>query len=308
MLSCVREKLCLVQFWHPGEEHKLRRKEEKDGIKNWNQWKHKRKFLKNPGEYIKSVNGSPIQDDIVFWAEWEPESKLLKTIASPVREGPKYIYEPFYTKFRIKMLPLQNTDPFVFGSQFHYTICRQGKSPELRHLKQGSVILFGSCLHNQFVLDTVFVMGEEFIDHNEKNYREKLRSKISPVYEECVIKPIYQRKALGCLQKECVKSGISYRLYFGVNYKNRVNNMFSFFPCLPFKKAPNGFPRPIIKLNNKITTQKPKQGWKFLLESNETTLGDVKRYWGQVVKEVLDQGLYLGIFTELPRERDTIGS
>ena len=52
-------------------------------------------------------------------------------------------------------------DPFVFGPQFHYTGCmqhREGRPTQLRHLRAGSVVLFGSCTgRSSFVLDTVFV-------------------------------------------------------------------------------------------------------------------------------------------------------
>jgi hypothetical protein len=54
---------------------------------------------------------------------------------------------------------MQNTDPFVFGDQFHYTGCLQHTkrgATQLRYLDRGSVILFGSCREKRdFVVDTV---------------------------------------------------------------------------------------------------------------------------------------------------------
>ncbi|MEE9315869.1 MAG: hypothetical protein V3U97_02040, partial [bacterium] len=162
-------KCCFVQFIHPGGEHIPGNEK----YKFWNTGNHKRKFIKNKGKYIKKLKDTPKEKDIVFWGEWEPESKIVKSIPNSVRNGPKYIYEPFYTKFEEKNPPLQNTDPFVFGNQFYYTICQQYKKEkptQLRYLEKDSVILFGSCQNkSQFILDTVFVVGD-YIDHEKATY------------------------------------------------------------------------------------------------------------------------------------------
>lgn len=154
----MENKLCFVQFNHPGGEHQP----DQGLFKAWNRRDHKRKFVKLTGTYIAS---SEVHEGTIgLWTEWEPESKVVKEILDPLPKAPRYISEPFY------VLPqsyrgLQNTDPFVFGQQFHYTGCRQrnpttGRATQLRYLSRGSVILFGSCQDKgKFVLDTVFVVG-----------------------------------------------------------------------------------------------------------------------------------------------------
>lgn len=56
---------------------------------------------------------------------------------------------------------LQNTDPLVFGDSFLYSNCRQGAIGRLRELRAGSVIVFGSVVSKSWVVDTVFVVGDE---------------------------------------------------------------------------------------------------------------------------------------------------
>lgn len=294
-------KCCFVQFIHPGGEHIP----DNEKHKFWNTGKHKRKFMKNKGKYIKELKNTPKENDIVFWGEWEPESKVVKFIPNPVRNGPKYIYEPFYTKFEQKNPPLQSTDPFVFSNQFHYNICQQNRKKwptQLRYLEKGSVILFGSCQNkSQFILDTVFVVGKQpHIDHGEANYKTVLKNKITKTYEEVVIAPLYQKTVI---KSKCgfnpVRNQQPFRLYFGATYNNSFDGMFCFFPCLPFDEAEKGFPRPIIKLD-RVITDKLLQGKKL---NPQNSAKKIKELWTEVVKQVLGQRLYLGIFTELPKKQ-----
>jgi len=292
-------KCCFIQFIHPGGEHIPDNKK----YKFWNTGKHKRNFMKNKGKYIKELKNTPRENDIVFWGEWEPESKVVRFIPNPVRNGPKYIYEPFYTKFEQKTPPLQNTDPFVFGNQFHYTICQQyrkGKPTQLRYLEKGSVILFGSCQNrSQFMLDTVFVVGD-YIDHEKATYEAVLKNKITETYEEVAIIPSYQETLMkGKCSFKPIEDQQSLRLYFGATYDNSFDGMFSFFPCLPFDEAEKGFARPVIKLEGIITDNLP-QGNKL---NYQNSAENIKKLWMAVVKQVLDQKLYLGVFTELPKKQ-----
>jgi hypothetical protein len=126
----------------------------------------------------------------------------------------------------------------------------------LRYLQFGSVILFGACLGlKHFVLDTVFVV-ERWIDHNRYNFKEVLQSRVSEVYFDVGIAPWYPESVSSSKSNPTCKSSLnntSYRLYFGANFNSQVHGMFSFFPCLPYKKNTRGFPRPIIEIPNIIT-------------------------------------------------------
>ncbi len=279
-------KLCFVQFIHPGGEHTP---DDNDNIKNWNKGKHKTKFVKNFGKYL-SLKGNKRQEqigDIIFWCQWEPESKVIKRIISPIYNGPKYIYFPYYVLPK-NYKSLQGTDPFVFGERFHYTVCRQykGKTPTaLRYLEKGSVILFGSCINrDSFAIDTVFVV-DHWIEYSKKTYKNILKNNIPNVYADVTISPLYQK----------TKKDISYRLYFGATYNKPINGMFSFFPCCPYNNKSKGFARPTIEIKNVITNNLLR-GKKLNSQKN---INDVKKLWDEVIKQVKKQKLMLGIYTQL---------
>jgi len=238
----------------------------------------------------------------VFWGEWEPESLVAPKIERPLPRGPRFIYKPYY------VVPktydgLQNTDPFVFGEQFHYTWCQQ-RGTQLRHLSEGSIILFGSCEDKTaFVLDTVFVV-ERWIDHSRADYRRVL-ARTSQEYREVTILPGY--RALSNESAACMRadSQDKWRLYFGASYRNRnrVHGMYSYFPCQPFEANSTGFGRPKISLHGKITGSL-NQGKKY---SHQSNLDTMKLLWDRVAEQVTQKGLALGVFAEMPERRLTRG-
>ncbi len=263
------DKLCFVQFLHPGGEHEP----DRGLIRNWNRNDHKRKFIKGAGAYL--ADSKPQKGEIVFWAEWEPESRVQRKIGDPIDQGPRFIYEPYYVAPK-SYDGLQNTDPFVFGEVFHYTACQQRTNKnkdatQLRHLQKGSVILFGSCKNDEFVLDTVFVV-DCWIDHTRANYRRVLANAISQEYKEAKIFPWYQERfaeGKSCAtarrhanlrhraapepcadSKSCAPAGplATWRLYYGVRHSNPLQGMYSFFPCQRYESGSKGFARPRIRL------------------------------------------------------------
>ncbi|MGC2450497.1 MAG: hypothetical protein WA477_22795, partial [Candidatus Sulfotelmatobacter sp.] len=129
--------------------------------------------------------------------------------------GPRFIYEPYYIVPK-SYSGLQNTDPFVFGQQFHYTGCQQRTTKgatQLRCLSKGSVILFGSCEdRSAFVLDTVFVV-DRWVDHDRANYRTVLAEAVSQEYKEVTISAWYQEPLVE--GKSCAPAGPNetWRLY-----------------------------------------------------------------------------------------------
>jgi hypothetical protein len=221
----LREKLCFVQFLHPGKEHHP----DREGFTDWNRDAHKRKFLQRKGRRF----GTAVEEPLHFWAEWEPESKVLAEINDPVDDGPQFICAPYYVSPK-SYIGLQNTDPFVFGNNFFYTGCQQNIATgptQLRYLERGSVILFGSCVNQRaFALDTVFVV-DKWIDHAASNFKSLLQNTVPREYMEVTLSPYYHEKQ-SCgspKNKSCGASGIkeSWRLYFGAALENPVEGMFS---------------------------------------------------------------------------------
>jgi hypothetical protein len=275
------EKLCFVQFIHPGGEHGP----DAPGIKSWNVGPHRRKFIRSTGIALDSVEQRR-RDELIFWGEWEPES-AVERVTSPVPEGPQFVHRPFYSDpppagWR------QNTDPFVFGDQFHYTGClqhtRHGPT-QLRFLARGSVILFGSCIdRSKFVVDTVFVV-DGWLRHTQAD-RGGVLDEISDVYRAVTIEPWYSGSA---------SDSNSYRLYFGATPDAPVDGMFSFFPASTPRRHSNGFARPEICLD--VITPNLTQGKRLNPQSN---LSDVRRLWSAVVEQVEAAELLVGVHADLP--------
>lgn len=275
-----------VQLLHPGGEHGS----DHGNIKEWNTGDHKRKFIRNAGSCL--INNKVIVSELLFWCEWEPESVVIKIKDNAILHEPQYLHIPFYIHHDVQV-GLQRTDPFVFGERFQYAICRHFNKygpTKLRFLDKGSLVLFGSCLDGSFVIDTVFVV-DEWIEYNRSNAESILKDKVSKTYWDTLIEPLLASRS------DCGGSSDMYRLYFGATYNKPVNGMFSFFPCLLDNNA-GGFARPIIRLDN-VITDNLQQNFKCTDLEN---INEVKSLWDDVVRQVNDQGLFLGIKTKLPEQ------
>lgn len=297
-----KEKLCFVQFLHPGPEHSPG----KIAIMPWNERKHKRKFILANGKHVPKPGDTPKVGEITFWGEWEAPSKATPLNPSPANKAkgyPSYLQEPILEEIPKDFQNLQNTDPYVFGEQFLYIGCQQTTkvgTTQLRYLKNGSVILFGSSKNKEFILDTVFVV-KDYIDHDASNFESILKNKVSSTYWNVTVLPWYKDEygKPGCGNEEeppvCGNNKQSYRLYFGATYENHENGMFSFFPCKPDSKD-KGFARPVIKLKG-VVNGKIKQGKRL---NPKTSVEDVKELWQEVVDQVKCLGLELGTHADEP--------
>lgn len=288
----LQDELCFVQFIHPGKEHRP----DHDGYMDWNRADHKRKFLEIEGHCVR--RGKKYSGPVQFWGEWEPQSEVIAPVEAAIPDGPRCIQRPFYVvppSYRGR----QNTDPFVFDG-FVYAVCKQNtkKGPtQLRYLKQGSVILFGSYVRGHFAIDTVFVV-DNWIEFPLKTAVKSLSDSVSEAYMEAVVKtwnqPLPSENACGP-----DKAKQSFRLYSGATIDKRVNGMFSFFPCQPASESKNGFARPVIKMPNIITDS--------LLMGQRLNRGispkNIPKLWQQVCDAVESAGQWLGVNAEMPMRR-----
>jgi hypothetical protein len=233
--------LAFVQFIHPGHEHAP----DAGLVKTWNRGPHRRKFLLAEGAYL--LGGEQREGRVAFWGEWEPPSRVVARY--PVdADLPRFIHEPLLERpssFR----GLQNTDPYVFGERFLYTGCQQhtngGRTEtQLRRLRRGSVILFGSCRDlSRFVVDTVFVVARH-VDHSFGDHHDVLREVVDGEYWAVTLGPWYAEG----------DSEMSFRLYLGATPNDPVRGMFSFVPCIPAEGDLDArFARPEIRLPDVIT-------------------------------------------------------
>lgn len=252
----------IVQFTHPGGQYILSPKEQKTLIKEWNTGDHRRKFLIAKGQYVNNNVLSHIQD-LLFWGEWEPTSKILRTYSpfDPIL-APTFLHSPFITLNKkglvvknsstlktglskscfgrvvpgcvITYNQFQNTDPFVFGNAFYYSCCKQEQFTSLRHLDVGSIILFGSTISSKhggpyFALDTVFVVGEKRT-YTAQTAQTDLAGFIPRYYDEIMGFNTWGTKT-------------EFTCYKGATFNNPVNGMYSFVPCKTAERGSCGFQR-----------------------------------------------------------------
>jgi hypothetical protein len=280
-----------VQFMHPGNEHGS----DGAGLKGWNVGLHRRKFLSVEGEYVETPAGEPRSGEVVFWGEWEPES-TVEQISAPEPGGPRWRHRPYYVKPQTYWPgdgtdPLQNTDPFVFGDCFRYTLCRQWRSATkkpslLRDLEPGSLILFGSFKAGEFVLDTAFIT-DEGVQHDYDTWSTVLAD-LPETYVDVTMLATY---AWG--------PGAELRLYTGAPRRQPMNGMFSFAPCLPADVGAQGFARPSVRLDG-LVTPNLKMGFK---STRGLSARDVRQLWDSVTEQVVRQDLALGTRFAMPQQK-----
>ncbi len=237
----------IVQFTHPGGEHKPDRNDHT--LKSWNTGVHRRKFLKANGKYVK--DNSLKEGELLFWGEWEPPSKVLKLDARGSKFLPNWLHAPFLPNVLPNSLgyqkSFQNTDPLVFGECFRYFVCKQfsakrKKETFLSGLEKGDIILFGSTVNQNtenafFQLDTVFVISDYF--EYDPSIPNALDNYNVDNYKNIVYKMAFPNP---------LDYSLKLRLYFGATFIKPVNGMYSFSPAKICIGNDFGFPR--IKLNN----------------------------------------------------------
>lgn len=259
----------------------------KQGVRLWNRSKineknnsHKRKFFEHKGKYISDLNNLQEQESLLrFWGEYEgySEFELLNNTSNNAQywDKPCAVHKPFFNNNS----NTQNTDPYIFGDEFYYAVCKKDK---LKNLQSGDIVLFGSEFGKRdsakFYLDTVFVIKDEI----KTDF-----SLFDNIYIESTLKKLETQGS--CPKVKSVHRGIKFE------DKNKSNNsIFSFVPCKVSNKNNTSFGRPIIdttkygdylKKPGAYTGSKSKS-----VEENKL----IENLWKDITKEVLSQGFYLG--------------
>lgn len=274
---------CIVQLFHPGGEPDV----PPDGVVPWNTGgKHKRKFLRTGGSFLNDLEQGPERADLGLWGEWEPQSSA-EPVADRLPGGPQAIHQPFFDPPAAGQW-MQNTDPFVFGGQFIYSNCQQhryNRPAQLANLAPGSLVLFGAGLGRRFRLDTVFVVGERFVDCTRAT-RAVAEAEVSDAFRQITV----ERVLAGAIADD-----LRFRIYYGATHDKPLDNMFSFAPCAPVAEAPSGFPRPSIELPGYVTPTNTRGYKRTFVMQDEAAAA-----WRDVVGQVFREGLKLGVAFDLP--------
>ncbi len=286
--------VCLVQFFHPGVEY-----DRSPSRADWttDRQPHRRKFMEGNGRAI-GANGM-IDGRLSLWGEWEPQADHVMTFPASGIGFPRRLWRPYWSLGAAPPNRL-NTDPMIFGG-FRYTVCQQHRlyrgawrQTHLQRLAPGSVILFGSNLRGDFMLDTVFVVRDSR-RHDPTTYREL---DIPRDYFEVTIATLY--KGIG--EDGCCKTpepGDQYTLYDGATVDAPADGLYSFVPCQPLNgSTPRGFRRPTVRHMGLSQTQTQHYG--IPIEGDREA---IRAVWLDTRDQVLNQGLHLATWLDFPPER-----
>ncbi|MQA00931.1 MAG: hypothetical protein GEU80_16695 [Dehalococcoidia bacterium] len=287
MISVDETRTAIVQFPHPGAEH-----QPGDAVRQpWNRGLHGRKFLVSPGRYVDGP-GEEKTANIVFWGEWEAPS-LIEDRWPYAGRLPCYLHRPVWERPRDRDAR-QNTDPWVFGDQFRYSNCRQltyrSNPSALQSLAPGSIILFGSKLDRQFVLDTVFVVR----DRRPYSPRDASTLDVDESFRICTVESLVTTGS----------GGDSFTLYRGATLEAPINGMFSFVPAMFAGEADPRFARPAIELPGYVNPASA-QAASGAGTTVEPTV--IHEQWCRVRDQVLAAGCVLGVHLDTPVRTDSAG-
>lgn len=284
--------LQIVEFTHPGAEYIPKSDREdrhvkwddtqgRSGIRKWNCLDtHKRKFIRSAGWYLNDAFESPQAASVTFWGEWEAQSRFRLT--GRREEPPHCIHTPFLDMYSDDYTK-HNTDPYVFGSYFWYTNCKQTHRKFLRSLARNSIILFGTEKEKGFYLDTVFVVGASFCTPIEENILSEASTQLKKVnfeHERLFEKP-------------------NFTFYRGL-MKEESPAFFSFVPGMPYSGSqPIFHDKPLMTPTNSFGLQRlgARTVCKRLYQDKQMdgslSLDFVREYWNKVAQLCIDQGFSL---------------
>ena len=268
----------VVQFPHPGAEHRIG----DDERMPWNTGSHARKFLRSAGRAVDE-SGRVRAAELDFWGEWEAPSRIIERWPSEGRL-PQLLHVPIWER-PSSMSYRQNTDPWVFGETFRYSNCKQltyRQNPSaLQRLTPGSVVLFGSRLDGEFVLDTVFVVKDSV------PYSPNDPPETGEAFDICTIESLITED-LG---------DYPFTLYRGATFDDPIAGMFSFSPCRDATDHGARFARPAISLPGYIN---PASARSPSGAREPRTIDQASRQWRSVREQVLFAGCELGVSFDTP--------
>jgi hypothetical protein len=253
-------------------------------IREWsNDRVHFRKFIKNYGHYVTGLKDSqPTQNDLYFWGEWEGNSIFNPFPRADFRILPNGLHQPFHSTF---IRGSQNTDPYIFGDNFKYCVCKQ--KGQLTTLVLDDLILFGTVLPKlrKFYIDTVFVIK----DHNpSSNVQMTGGTQYSQVYKEETLEQLNEYLKTPTFTN-------SNKVYHSKTWWDD-KDYFSFVPC-KLSCDNNGFERLFIELSNQTFQLSSNPTGKSFLSNCQLSSQDL---WKEIVRISLEQGFKLGVKFDEP--------
>lgn len=279
-----------IQLNHPGHQKPFRlgkgyRQIANNIIREWNNENvHFRKFIQNNGYYIDGLNDlNPKYAELYFWGEWEGNSFFNPFPRANNTILPNGLHKLFHSTV---IRGIQNTDPYIYGDNFKYCVCKQIR--RLTNLSLDDLILFGTVVPslNKFYIDTVFVIKD---NNTSANVQATGGANYSQVYKEETLQQLNQY-----LKNPTFTN--NNRVYHSKTWWDD-KDYFSFVPCkLGYDNI--GFERLFIELNNQIFQLSKNPSGISFLEKCKLSSQDL---WKEIVRISLEQGFKLGVkFDEPP--------
>ena len=199
-------------------------------------------------------------------------------------------------------------EEFVFTatniSKLTKPICKQKAFRVLRELEPMSLILFGSCIKNEFCLDTLFVVSNDQeryrLDNIESVFPQRnqfYHASINPIYDDINYNPNVSE------EDNCrIAENEEFTFYKGVSYDEREDNhgLYSFVPSKVYNynsESAFAFKQPKIDLDfiQHSQTQGLNAG-----SGKDYTIEEIKQYWKLINDQIEKEGLLQGVKFKTP--------
>lgn len=263
------------------------------GIRLWNNLKqHKRKFMRMKNVKYLDKDGQLITGEVTFWGEWEAQSKFeLISQKSKNLGEPRLCHQPFFDRL-YKGEKKHGTDPFIFGSNFWYTHCKQSYK-SARNLSPGSIVIFGSERNKdkKFLVDTILVVEKRF---TQKEIRRNLNEFHS-------LLRINNLEIKNLINDES-KSG--YGFYRGKSFSQ--GEIFSFVPAKVISSARLGHGRLELDTEDPVHNfQKTGAGSVCRITRVFNSENELKDYWHCLANESFENGFVLAHNFPMPKFKES---
>lgn len=321
-----------VQFTHPGGEHGWDCREVNSGLlrKKWNgggqrnRGGHARKFLSTQGKTVDDKGRVSEAQELRFWGEWEPPSRVERLNRKPPQGFPKWLHRPFLPeKFPLReenatggcATPTgckgesgcQNTDPYTFGDCFKFYTCkliRRSKPPQVTsvgRLAPGSLILFGSTTTKHsggkgFQVDTVFVAGDSIVTFEPSRAYDAAYFGGDNVFYRASFRQAFPDPSL---------KGITLPFYRGTTPGEDFQGMYSFVPAATQTSHPEGFARLLLTTDDFCSVGLPgvfTENLNSAPKVTELATSEIRTIWDMVVAKVAQEGLLRASWLKSPCE------
>lgn len=277
---------------HPGDERRIPSKADPnyEGVPcDWppkksghKKLRHSRKFMQLTGKCCDSGGHVEKEGLLDLWTEYEAPTKAIKLSGPYQRESgePEYVHT-IIMDLRDCGTPTMNTDPWIFHKGFVWSTCLHKNANKA---SEGGIVLFGSKIQNEWVLDTVFVIEKRL---------DELRS-------------IPERR-FGAAYDDLVRGKVNPKAqpFIGKPFQN-IDTPFSFVPCKRERNGHASFARPSMnKLFRKLrmrsgSTPNPRNGrWLAYTEP----VRDISTFWAELLQLIAKSGLAFGIEFKHPGVR-----